>query len=378
MKYPFDRSSIFDEGDAPDENDTPDQITTPEEKSTLVVGRRELFRLMGTAALPLIAPGCLSEEEDDWSELPKLRASEDDDRYQVEVHMSKQTQSILNHREELSINYELADYLGLTEGDQCRIVRNGHQYAIYTVAEIRDEPDISWIRMSRVARERLGTSGTFDAKILTAVVAEGLTDSQAEKQSELVERLVHDGCHNGLVVLAPHGGNVEPGTDEEAEDLHALLSAAGKEVSSWVCKGFKKGGGAYLRWHITSTALSPNSFPGLGELYNCSCKFEYAVSFHGISEANRVIVGGGDDTGGPNGLKEKVRDALAAVLESKGIEVVISSPTGAHAGYSEENVVNWLTSSGKNGIQISQSRDVRDDHRLLVVEAVASVFEPLL
>ena len=59
-----------------------------------------------------------------------------------------------------------------------------------------------------------------------------------------------------LVVLAPHGGDIEPHTDDQAE-----LVAAATGCSSWRCKGWRPGGGAHERWHITSTDIDPGSFP---------------------------------------------------------------------------------------------------------------------
>ena len=62
-------------------------------------------------------------------------------------------------------------------------------------------------------------------------------------------------------MIAPHGGDIERHTDEQAEQVASRLVA--KAGSSWRCKGWKGGAGALVRWHITSTDVSAPSFPRL-------------------------------------------------------------------------------------------------------------------
>ena len=42
-------------------------------------------------------------------------------------------------------------------------------------------------------------------------------DKDAEKRGELIEHLNHDGQNHKLVVIAPHGGEIEKWTDNQAE-----------------------------------------------------------------------------------------------------------------------------------------------------------------
>jgi len=55
------------------------------------------------------------------------------------------------------------------------------------------------------------------------------------EQGGFVERLTDNGRHRGLIVIAPHGGDIERHTDEQAEHVGNQLSS--KCVSVWVCKG---------------------------------------------------------------------------------------------------------------------------------------------
>jgi phage replication-related protein YjqB (UPF0714/DUF867 family) len=189
-----------------------------------------------------------------------------------------------------------------------------------------------------------------------------MTDAQAELASEFVERLVDDPDNDWLCVIAPHGGIIETRTDRQAE---AITEALG--CSSWICKGWKQGGGGYERWHITSTKLSRNSFPGLDEIHDR--QFKYCVSFHGMSSGG-VLIGGG----GPLWLREHVRDAIAAELSDSSIAVDIAEAGDEFDGDSPNNVVNRLTLNGNGGVQIEQGRTVRIEHWEEIAQGVINAF----
>jgi phage replication-related protein YjqB (UPF0714/DUF867 family) len=222
------------------------------------------------------------------------------------------------------------------------------------------------VRMGSGARERVGTNDSFAGTLIKPVAAVGLTDEEAEAASEFAERLIDDGENNTLVVIAPHGGGIERGSDRQAEAVTAALGC-----SSWICKGYKVGGGAYGRWHITSTKVSPRSFPGLKVIADRG--FEYAVAFHGMAAAG-VLIGGA----GPDELKEMLRSAILDELSDPDIDVVIAQQGDANSGMSSKNVVNWLTADGFGGIQLEQSSKVRNDHWQEVVDAVINVYSQLI
>jgi phage replication-related protein YjqB (UPF0714/DUF867 family) len=203
----------------------------------------------------------------------------------------------------------------------------------------------------------------------TRVVAANLTDAQAQAQSEFVERLVDDGTSTSLVAIAPHGGWIEPRTDEQAALVQSLL--AGKGASSWICKGYKQGGGAFDRWHITSTDISRRSFPGLDQIADRG--FAYAVSFHGMSH-DVVLIGGS----APYEIKQLVHAALFDVLAGSDIEVSIANAADLYSGDSPENVANWLTAGGSGGLQIEQSMRARTTYGLDIAAAIAGVFQQLM
>ena len=110
------------------------------------------------------------------------------------------------------------------------------------------------------------------------------TDAEAACNGEFVERLDDDGTHTALIVIAPHGGDIEAHTDQQAEHVSSQL--AGKGVSSWRCKGWHPRG-AFAHWHITSTDIHEASFPLLNSVI--SRGFRYAVAFHGFDDPNNSV-----------------------------------------------------------------------------------------
>lgn len=264
-----------------------------------------------------------------------------------------------------SISTQLA--VGIGPGDQIRIVRSPTEYALYTISEVRNElgPDI--VRMSAAGRARLGTNNPFAGALDTEVAASELSDVEAQAQSEFVERLVDDGFHTGLLAAAAHGGKIEVNTDEQAEYLAALLPG----ISSWICKGWRNPTGAFNRWHIDSSELSPNSFPGLGAIADRG--FTHVVSFHGMSEPG-VLIGGRASLE----LRETLRAAIVDAIGDPSVPIVVSGDDGPLSGVGASNFVNWLTAGLNGGIQIEQSLLVRTQYWAAVVEAVASVMGPLI
>lgn len=286
----------------------------------------------------------------------------------VEIGAALKSQGLINDRWACSISSAIAGKIGL--GAQIRICRNDDDCAVYTVTEIRKNDPADMIRMSKAARQRIGTSDTgFDATVRQAVATEAMTINQAKSAGEFVERIDDSGDHQGLLVMAPHGGSIELNTDRQARRVADEL--AGADVSTWCCNGYKPGGGAYDRWHVTSTMISPKSFPGLASLSNRD--FAYAVAFHGMS-ASGVLIGGG----APLELKQLLRQQIKSALGGAGGPVTIADEGSSLGGSSSKNVVNWVTAGGGGGIQIEQSYEVRQEYWQVVADAVAKVYAGLV
>lgn len=290
------------------------------------------------------------------------------DIFDTQVHRALDEQADLIERaEHCSADLVRLALIGRDRGEQVRITRGDGSKAIYTVSELRDE---EVVRMGRVGRERIGTGDEFDATVSAQVVAEGLSDERAEEAGEFVERLADDGVQTGLLVLAPHGGDIEPHTDEQA--TRVALGADGATV--WLCKGFSQGPGTAVRFHITSDEIREECFPLLGSI--ASREFRYAVSFHGFVQPEPTVLVGG---GGPAWLKLWVASAVRRSVDGSGITVRVGRKGEPFNGDSPGNIVNRLTLNGRGGVQLEQTKEARaDGYRLVVADAVADVFRSVL
>lgn len=276
--------------------------------------------------------------------------------------------TLMGYPEHCSADPEKLAAIGRGLGHQVRIVHpTTGLKALYTVSELRQESPDRRVRMCLDGRKRLSDAGgTFNSGSCdSSCLRSDLTDAEAENQGEFVERLSEtSGDHTGLVACAPHGGMIENYTDEQAERVLSQLQAASKPCSAWRCKGWRSGGGASLAWHITSTDISPASFPCLNQIKDRG--FAYAVSFHGYGE-DTIAVGGAATLA----LKSEVAVAVEAVVGGDyEVEVVTSGP---YAGVDPKNLVNWLAATG-GGVQIEQPSGARTAYWQQIADAVAAVF----
>ena len=273
--------------------------------------------------------------------------------------------TLLDRSEHCSLDPERLASIGRVPGSQIRVIRTAGQLALYTVSETRQEPIDTTVRMAFAARQRLEIADEFDAAIEARVPHPTFSDDDAEANSEFVERLDDHHYQQVLVAIAPHGGAIERRTDEQAERVGAILGC--DRASVWRCKGFRTGGGAFERWHITSTDIHEASFPLLQRIRFRG--FAHAVAFHGFSESD-VLIGGA----APLPLKQAIAAALDRVLAGSGIPVRIAASSENYDGDSASNIVNRLTVGGANGVQIEQSLEAREDFGAAIADAVAAVY----
>jgi phage replication-related protein YjqB (UPF0714/DUF867 family) len=283
-----------------------------------------------------------------------------------------------HHREHCSANSNQIHMIGLNRYQQVRIERptaNGTTLALYTIVDTYEEepndvfidyrnPDDLKARLDLNPNNIEAITGNLNAQV-TAV---GLTVSQARCNSEFIEQLDDNGHHRGLVVIAPHGGDIEEYTDEQAEHIGKQLSS--KCVSVWVCKGFKEHGGALDRWHITSTDISEESFPKLKTVFGR--RFEYAVAFHGMKRDSICI--GGTIPDPPDPLKQEIKEAIEKAVSFK-IKVATEGD-GCPPNFNGNNPNNIVNRLGTIGVQIEQSEEARKCYGIQIADAVANVIGP--
>jgi phage replication-related protein YjqB (UPF0714/DUF867 family) len=277
-------------------------------------------------------------------------------------------EDLKKHAEHCSADPARLATIGRAHRQQVRIYRTPQDFALYTVSEVRTEVPDEVVRMGRSGRLRLDTEAEFPGVVDSRVPRSRLSDRRAKAEGELVERLHDDGQQSQLITIAPHGGDIEPHTDAQAERVATHLAA--KSVSSWRCKGWKPGGGAFDRWHITSVDLNEACFPRLGRVV--SRGFSHAVAFHGF-EGDEVLIGGRVDPA----FKELVREAVDTAIGSA-IRVRVATDKDHFGGDDPCNIVNRLTAGGEGGLQIEQSLKAREEHWCEIADAVAGVYESVI
>jgi phage replication-related protein YjqB (UPF0714/DUF867 family) len=300
----------------------------------------------------------------------------------IAVRRSRPDQSDLRERaEHASAVPDLLQSIGLDLGRQAVIRRDAETFALYTLTDAGTERSLDIVRMGLGGRGRLDGEDErqFCARLDSVAVDPAATEEEALRGEKLLE-LYDDGHRQGLVVLAPHGGDIEPHTDEQAEHVGRLLCDLG--VSCWRCKGWRPGGGASDRWHITSTDINTDSFPRLAVA--AARGFHYAVSFHGFTEEGRpdILVGGG----APDPLKRVIRAVIAFAVGGAGLSVEIAAADDPLGGADDANLVNRLTLDKHNGIQVEQQPSARSGvipgtntpRWEAVASAIADVYRVLL
>jgi phage replication-related protein YjqB (UPF0714/DUF867 family) len=286
------------------------------------------------------------------------------------VRKSLPTQEDLRRRREhCSVAAGALDAVGIAAGQQARVKRSDDVYALYTMSEVRPQDTDGVVRMGLTGRQRLDSDDEFDAELDSQVAHPSVSDDEAEANGEFIERLQDDGSHTGLIVIAPHGGDIEDRTDDQAQRVASRLADTAA-VSVWLCKGYQARG-AKKTWHITSTDIDPGSFPRLNSIF--SRGFSDAVAFHGFDRAE-ILVGG---MAAP-AFKEEIAAEIAKAIAGSDISVRIACPDDVFGGDDPANIVNRLTTGGSNGVQIEQSLVARNIHWADIAEAVANVYRSRL
>jgi phage replication-related protein YjqB (UPF0714/DUF867 family) len=277
-------------------------------------------------------------------------------RASVSIKSSRPDQGDLcRHREHASAMPDFLQALGLGVGRQAIIRRDTDRFALYTLTDAESELSDDTVRMGGDGRARLDGAGEeqFAGLLDSVAVDPAATEREARRGKKLLELLDDDDPHAGLIVLAPHGGDIELHTDDQAEHVRDLLADLG--VTCWRCKGWKPDGGASARWHITSTDISTASFPRLARV--APRGFHHAVSFHGFIGDGRpdILIGGG----APDPLKRVIRAVIAFALDGTRLRVEIAGPGDPLGGAEKANIVNRLTADQHNGVQIEQQPQAR-------------------
>jgi phage replication-related protein YjqB (UPF0714/DUF867 family) len=286
--------------------------------------------------------------------------------------------------EHCAIDRESLHALGSSVGRQVLVRRSSKLLALYTVAGRAAVP-VPAVHVGTEGLARLDKpTGEPPPTEFDAAVVRDFIGADRHAPARLTEDVLGE-SDTGVAVLAPHGGRIEPRTDDQAKKVFELLTEQHRPVRAWIAKGFNPTTGAHACWHITASEISERSFPGLGSLFDPATqrgRFAQAIAFHGQNDTEAVVVGGGLPDSAPHTklktrLAAKIHTALSAVTDDPPPVVVRRS--GPLGGAQQSNIVNRVTAAG-NGMQLEQPASVRTDkaQRDAIAEAVAAFYADLL
>ncbi|MCA1601605.1 MAG: hypothetical protein LC776_08180, partial [Acidobacteria bacterium] len=174
--------------------------------------------------------------------------------------------ALKNDPERCSADPAMLESIGRAVKHQVRIKRadDPRFVALYTVSVANPQGDLSnpsranVVRTGQAGRERLGTSDEMKAVVQATVV----DTAPPPNGVRFFEVAIDDRTQAYFIAIAPHGGAIEPHTDDEAKRLRLELVSNSYPATMWTCEGYGDTlKGAFDRWHITSTDLHPASFP---------------------------------------------------------------------------------------------------------------------
>ena len=139
---------------------------------------------------------------------------------------------------------------------------------------------------------------------------------------------------SAIAVMAPHGGGIEPGTLDLADEI------AGKNFLFYSFTGIKKRGNSVL--HISSTSFDEPS------ALEIACNANTVITIHGCSDKDEIIYAGGRN--------HELKLAISEKLTANGFKIK-NSQQDELKGKSEYNICNRCR-SGK-GIQLEISSGLR-------------------
>ncbi|AYE85605.1 poly-gamma-glutamate hydrolase family protein [Sulfitobacter sp. D7] len=169
---------------------------------------------------------------------------------------------------------------------------------------------------------------------------DNFADLSAEMTADLDYRIRAEDRGSAVIILAPHGGTIEPETSLIAEAI------AGSDYSYYLFEALKAG--AHGDFHITSHRFDePQALELVAEA-------TVAVAIHGRKDD-------GTETVWLGGRAEALRDAIGAALRDAGFD---AAPNTTLPGVHETNICN-RTRSGE-GVQLELPRSLR---RILAEDA---------
>ena len=288
-----------------------------------------------------------TEDADEDEEQTALQEEDDDEEDDDETDVDDEENGVDDDEEDDDVEQPDGAIVRASREGKCRL-------AFYEDTEFEDDRRWGPLRGDETCDL---ADQEFDVQIDPRVPAEDVDAEQAEDEGELVETFVEG--DTDIAVIAPHGGQIQPFTDLQAE----LMVQEFPDITAWMLQGYGQNTGFY-RWFVPSAEISEASYPGLAELSEES--YDLAVSFNGITGENIYVGGTADEE-----LRSEIVDAIDEALPHDGSPVMLGE--NQYAAESSQTLVNRITEDESNGIWIGQPIADRRNSWDLIVEAVGSV-----
>ena len=164
---------------------------------------------------------------------------------------------------------------------------------------------------------------------------ENIADLKQVEKEDVDYTILYRELLSDITIMAPHGGGIEPGTIDIADEL------VGSDYTFYAFKGLKKSGNATL--HINSNRFDEPT------AVRAANHAEIVVSIHGARDKSEMVHIGGTH----HALKQIVMNEL----RSAGFDASICEIPGLQ-GIKPENICN--RSKTKKGVQLELSRGLRE------------------
>jgi phage replication-related protein YjqB (UPF0714/DUF867 family) len=186
---------------------------------------------------------------------------------------------------------------------------------------------------------------------------------KARRSGDLAETVWDDLKQSRILVYAPHGGDIEFGTDDAAIRLYRKLQNNGFDCSLWTLHGFNPN--SFARWHASKPGLTSGSYPGLDQVSDRT--YNLVVSFHVQSEGYTGVGGAIDDE-----FRKQVVEEMDRRMRDR-YEFRWRHSDMRWTGVSDSNIVNKLATDG--GLQIEMQPIIGYKYRKKAADAVYTVIE---
>lgn len=289
------------------------------------------------------------------------------------------TLNTLRSRERITMGvdlYYLLKKAGLILLNDQVILTLGAYKAPFTVITCDQRADLFEVGigtdgLARFPGVTLPTTGTLSAYAPDTPV----DDAAAQAAGQYYEEKTDNGSNTQMIVIAPHGGNIEQYTDTLAIAAKTALEAAtpnAKTVSLWIGRGYGSGDQeSYERHHITSVYTCVRLNPILDTLDTRG--WTYCLSFHGQSTNSRIDIG---CPAAQNTFVDGIVTDLQADAALSGVTIARSSDTVEIAGADSHNIGNRLAG---HYVQFEIGPNVRASATMqaAIVTAVANAYGAL-